>query len=68
MITVFHALETKIQDPNISTNTLSNEFISTAFSIAKDLQITSMNDIIKTFHMFRKPKWNCIENLELRIL
>jgi len=56
MITVFHALETKIQDPNISTNTLSNEFISTAFSIAKDLQITSMNDIIKTFHMFRKPK------------
>jgi len=42
----FRALETKIQDPNISTNTLSKDFISTAFSIAKDLQITSFNDII----------------------
>jgi len=48
----FQALEIKIQVPNTSTNTLSKDFISTAFSIVKDLQITSHNDIIKIFNSY----------------
>jgi len=44
-----------IPDPNISIDDISKKFISTSFNIAKELNITSMSEVRKSFfHMSQK--------------
>ena len=38
-----------IPDPNISIDDISKKFISTSFNIAKELNITSMSEVRKSF-------------------
>jgi len=48
----FQILDNLLNDPNSSSDILSKEFVSTAFAIANDLNITSYDEIIKaSFHM-----------------
>jgi len=51
----FSVLEEVIPDPNISIDDISKKFISTSFNIAKELNITSMSEVRKSFfHMSQK--------------
>jgi len=51
----FSVLEEVIPDPNISIDDVSKKFISTSFNIAKELNITSMSEVRKSFfHMSQK--------------
>jgi len=44
-----------IPDPNISINDISKKFISISFNIAKELNITSISEVRKSFfHMSQK--------------
>ena len=44
-----------IPDPNISIDDISKKFISTSFNIVKELNITSISDVRKSFfHMSQK--------------
>jgi len=44
-----------LNDPNISIDDVSKKFISTSFNIAKELNITSMPEVRKSFfHMPHK--------------
>jgi len=44
-----------IPDPNIGFDDVSKKFISTSFNIAKELNITSMSEVRKSFfHMSQK--------------
>ena len=51
----FSVLEEMIPDPNISIDDISKKFISTSFNIAKELNITSISEVRKSFfHMSQK--------------
>jgi len=51
----FNVLKEVIPDPNISIDDISKKFISTSFNIVKELNITSISDVRKSFfHMSQK--------------
>ena len=51
----FSVLEDVIPDPNINIDDISKKFISTSFNIAKELNITSISEVRKSFfHMSQK--------------
>jgi len=58
----FSVLEEVIPDPNISIDDISKKFISTSFNIAKELNITSMSEVRKSFFFICHRKYLISKN------